>query len=248
VYFDWYELTYRYGVIPFGGNSTQVDMFGLPLVIRLRQRSSRYERVTGIALTREQVYARYRAEVGPAFRSLAGRYRILAPHIAPRFGPGGTDRDYMDSEIDAAWSKWADDGFSVNHLGESFSGRVTGDALSGTMDRTQPFSLAKPTSSDVLGCSGALASPGMSTADLALGAVLCAAFSRGIATQPTPLWYHRSTYYTMHPDNEYAGFFHSIAIGHRAYGFPYDDVNDQSSVAILPDAKPPSSLTITVGW
>jgi hypothetical protein len=65
------------------------------------------------------------------------------------------------------------------------------------MDGTQPFSLAKPTSSDVLGCSGALASPGMST---------------------------------------------------RAYGFPYDDVNDQSSVAILPNANPPSSLAITVRW
>jgi hypothetical protein len=50
------------------------------------------------------------------------------------------------------------------------------------------------------------------------------------------------------PDNEYAAFFHSIAIGHRAYGFPYDDVNDQSSAAILPDANPPTSLTITVGW
>jgi hypothetical protein len=25
-------------------------------------------------------------------------------------------------------------------------------------------------------------------------------------------------------------------------------VNDQSSAAILPDANPPSSLTITVGW
>ena len=116
------------------------------------------------------------------------------------------------------------------------------------MGGTQPFSLANPTSSDVLGCSGALASPRMSPADLALGAVVCAALSRGVATRPSALWYLPSAYYTAPPDNEYAGFFHTIAIGHRAYGFPYDDVNDQSSVAILPDANPPSSLTITVGW
>ena len=248
VYFDWYELTYQYGVIPFGGNTTQVDMFGLPLVVRLRQRSSGYDRVTGIRLTRREVYARYRAQVGPEFRSLAGPYRILAPHSAPRFQAGGTDDGYLNSEINAAWSKWAEDGFAVNHLGESFTGRVVGDVLSGTMDGSQPFSLAKPTSSDVLGCSGALASPGMSTADLALGAVVCAALSRGVATRPAALWYRPSAYYTSQPDNEYAGFFHSISIGHRAYGFPYDDVNDQSSVAILPDANPPSSLTITVGW
>jgi hypothetical protein len=248
VYFDWYELTYRYGVIPFGGNTTQVDMFGLPLVIRLQQRSSRYDRVTGIKLTRQQVYTRYRADVAPAFRSLVGRYRILAPHVSRRFGPGGTNHAYLGSEIDAAWSRWAEDGFSVRHLGQTFSGRVTGDVMSGTMNGTEPFSLHKPTSSDVLGCSGSLASAGMSTADLALGAVLCAALNRGVATRPTSLWYRPSAYYTERPDNQYSALFHSISIGHRSYSFPYDDVNDQSSVAILPNAKAPSSLTVTVGW
>jgi Beta-1,3-glucanase len=69
-----------------------------------------------------------------------------------------------------------------------------------------------------------------------------------VASQPTAVWYRPFDYYTAHPDNEYADFFHSIAIGHRAYGFPYDDVNDQSSIAILPDPNPRSSLTITVGW
>jgi hypothetical protein len=102
VYFHWYELTYRYGVTPFGGNTTKVDMFGLPLVIGLRQRSSGNNRVTGIRLTRREVYARYRADVGPAFRSLAGRYRILAPHTAPWFGPAGPGRGYLNSEIDVA--------------------------------------------------------------------------------------------------------------------------------------------------
>jgi len=101
----------------------------------------------------------------------------------------------------------------VNHLGESFTGRVIGDVLSGTMGGTQPFSLANPTSSDVLGCSGALASPRMSPADLALGAVVCAALSRGVATRPSALWYLPSAYYTAPPDNEYTGFFHTIAIG-----------------------------------
>ena len=34
VYFDWYEFTYQFGVIPFGGNTTQVDMFGFPMTAR----------------------------------------------------------------------------------------------------------------------------------------------------------------------------------------------------------------------
>jgi len=76
---------------------------------------------------------------------------------------------------------------------------------------------------------------------------LCAAFNRGVALN-TANWYNPAAYYTNSTHNDYAGFWHQIAIDHRAYGFPYDDVNDQSAVKILPDANPPSSLTIGIGW
>jgi len=35
-------------------------------------------------------------------------------------------------------------------------------------------------------------------------------------------------------------------VEHDAYGFPYDDVNDQSGVQILDNSAPPSMLTISV--
>jgi hypothetical protein len=87
----------------------------------------------------------------------------------------------------------------------------------------------------------------MSTTALELGAEFCAAFNRGVA-QNTANWYNPAAYYTGNVKNDYAQFFHTIGIGHRAYGFAYDDINDQSSVRILPNANPPTSLTIGVGW
>ncbi|MEZ0076027.1 hypothetical protein ABH927_005403 [Planotetraspora sp. GP83] len=97
-------------------------------------------------------------------------------------------------------------------------------------------------------CSGALASAGMSTVELEFGAEFCAAFNRGVALN-TANWYSPASYYpAATPKNDFAGFFHTIGIDHRAYGFAYDDINDQSSVKILPNSNPPSRLTIGIGW
>jgi hypothetical protein len=46
----------------------------------------------------------------------------------------------------------------------------------------------------------------------------------------------------------YAAFFHTVGLDQRAYAFPYDDVNDQSSVQILGNANPPTGLTLGIGW
>ncbi|HEX7733669.1 MAG TPA: beta-1,3-glucanase family protein [Ktedonobacteraceae bacterium] len=105
----------------------------------------------------------------------------------------------------------------------------------------------KPTTSDVFQCSGALASAGMTTQALELGAEFCAAFNRGIALN-TANWYNPAAYYTGSIKNDYAMFWHSICLNHKAYGFAYDDVNNQSSVAILSHANPPTALTLGIGW
>ncbi|MFF3014346.1 hypothetical protein [Streptomyces sp. NPDC057939] len=45
-----------------------------------------------------------------------------------------------------------------------------------------------------------------------------------------------------------AVFLHTIGIGGRAYGFPYDDVNDQPSVRILGNSAPPTGPALGIGW
>lgn len=244
--FDWYEFTYQYGAIPFGGNTTQVDQFGIPLTVRLQQTSSGYDRRTGITLSRAQVFKRYRARVSRPFKGLASRTRILAPRSAAAFDAGGGYADLLDPAIDRAWNAWRD-GFRLTRLGQTFTGQVTGDQLTFTKDGAGPFVVDKPSSPDVFQCAGTLASAGMSTTALELGAELCAAFNRGVALG-TNDWYRPSAYYRARLDNDYAAFFHAINIGRRSYAFAYDDVNDQSSVTILPNAQPPTRLTIGIGW
>ena len=247
VVFDWYEFTYRYGVIPFGGNTTQVDLFGLPLTARLVQTAIGYDQTVGITLTRDQVRSRYAAAVGAPFQSLVTPQRIVAPRSSPAFKPGGAQANHLAGAIEAAWSRYTSSQFTLAQPGHSFTGRVAGGRLQFTKNGVGPFFLGKPTTKDVVECSGALASPGMSTTELELGAEFCAAFNRGVALD-TAKWYNASSYYPAGAKNDYAGFFHTVNLGNRAYGFAYDDVNDQSSVRILPNANPPSSLTIGVGW
>ena len=81
--------------------------------------------------------------------------------------------------------------------------------------------------SDILGCAGPLAGQPDK----------CAALNRH-GTRP-------ADYYQAAPANFYADFWHDNAIGHRAYGFPYDDVNAQSTYVSHSD---PQYLLVAVGF
>ncbi|WP_406367832.1 glycoside hydrolase family 64 protein [Streptomyces sp. NBC_01546] len=245
VYYDWYEYTYVYGQVAFGGNTTQVDQFGFPITSRLRQTSSGHDTTRGITATRAEVMQRYASSVGPAFRPLQNNYRILAPRSSELFQPGGAAQDHLTAAIDQAWAHYTTHPFTLNRLGETFSGRVTGSTLTFGKNGAGSFTLRKPTSPDVMACAGAMAS-GNDT-EKQLGAEFCAAFSRGVALDTTA-WYSPAAYYTGPAKNDYAGFFHTVGLNQRAYGFPYDDINDQSSVQILGNSEPPTGLTLGIGW
>ncbi|MEV0643969.1 glycoside hydrolase family 64 protein [Phytomonospora sp. NPDC050363] len=247
VYFDWYEFTYVHGLVPFGGNTTQVDLFGFPMTARLTQTAIGYDQTIGLTLTRDEVRSRFTQAVSGPFDGLMDSRRILAPRSSPAFRPGGAHAGFLQGYIDAVWNQYANSQFTLTRLNQTFTGRVSGGRLQFTKDGAGPFYLNKPSSADVLSCSGALASPGMAVTELELGAEFCAAFNRGVAAR-TSDWWRAASYYAGSPDNEYSAFFHTVSIANRAYGFPYDDVNDQSSVKILPNANPPTSLTITAGW
>ncbi len=245
-YYDWYEFNYTPGSASFFGNTTPVNMFGLPLLATVKQTATHFNQTRGIRLTRAQVYARYRATVKPPFKALANQYRILSPDGTPAFA-SGAGAGYLQSAIGAAWKQWQS-GFSLSTAGTTFTGKVSGNTLSGTTNTGASFSITEPTTGNVFACDGTLAQPGASSASAELGADLCAAFNRGVVAEPTANWYTAAKYYKQAPYNQYAGFFHSISIGHAAYGFPYDDVNQQSSTSALPNSQAPTSLTLTVGW
>ena len=91
------------------------------------------------------------------------------------------------------------------------------------------------TTQNIFGCAGSMASnPNM-----------CAALNRHVATLPSDQQADPSRYYQAAPANYYAKFWHDHAINNLAYGFPYDDVNSQSSFVSHAD---PQWLEVAVGY
>ncbi|NNM67311.1 MAG: hypothetical protein HKM06_04780 [Spirochaetales bacterium] len=284
--FDWYEFTYVNVAanpsvaatypngVHFGGNTTQVDMFGLPMSVRLIQKETSYDQSVGIDTTewtRAQIFAAYEGFVNPAFLSLVlpNKARIVAPGKALASGLSGSYSTYLDSTISAAWS------YYQTHTLNLTGGAVGGQIYTGSVDpvsqkftfyyyaysgatKQGPFYISLPSTEDVFAGNGNLAtidpatqadgsSPPDGWIELALEAQFCAALNRGVFTNGSE-WSTPDLYYpSSTPHNDYAEFWHTLSGSGLAYGFCYDDVNAQSSVQILPNDDPPDNVIVTIG-
>ena len=91
----------------------------------------------------------------------------------------------------------------------------------------------------------------VSTQDILLGVGgaadpgTCAGLNRHVYTNAQSTWGDPNTYYKAAPANYYAQFWHTHAINHLAYGFPYDDYANQA--AYLTPANP-KGILFRVGW
>jgi hypothetical protein len=88
---------------------------------------------------------------------------------------------------------------------------------------------------DIFGCAGSLASQ----------PAMCAALNRHVAHLPQSQWNTPGLFYQAAPANYYSRFWHDRAINRLAYGFPYDDVTEQSSFISHGN---PQYLLVAVGW
>ena len=244
--YDRYDFDWAFGRVAFSGNTTQVESFGLPYTVRLKRASTGDDRPAGIALGRNAVFGAYERAVGVPFRSLAGPARIIAP-FRGTFRPGQPGQDYLQPAIDEAWRRYSVSPFQLQLPGELFTGGVVDGRLRFFRNAEGPYTIARPSTYDVMAGANALASG--NDAQRRLGAQLCAAFNRGVADD-TSKWLAASAYYPADGlKNDYAMFFHAIGLDRRACGFAGDDVNDQGSVQRLPDADdPPTSLALHIGW
>jgi uncharacterized protein involved in high-affinity Fe2+ transport len=98
---------------------------------------------------------------------------------------------------------------------------------------------ATETTEEVFGCAGG-GSP-----DLSGDPTLCAALNRGVAQDSATEQDTPADYYQNPPYNYYSAFWHSVAINGLQYGFPYDDVDGQSSDFSTSDAQ---YVQVAVGW
>ena len=248
--FDWYEMSYAYGQVPFGGNTTQVDQFGLPMKVTLEQASSGYSGVRGLTATRAAVFASFAQQAPAEFQSLIVKDSAGNPLriVAPRTSAPGALGTWLDGAVNAFWTKFKTQPFTYRFAGYSVTGGIDANSqfaytvTNGGVSKS--YTMRKPTTTEIFACSGPFAGVGPQGAFLA---ELSAAFNRGVATTPD-LWGTVTAYYPAGQRwNSFAKFFHDLGVEKYAYGFPYDDVTSQSSVQILGNAQPPSRLTIAVG-
>lgn len=228
----------------YWGNTTRVDFFSFPMITRLvgHTQYETYDKTVGDIGTRDEIFAKFLNNAPEAFKTCVTDKRIIAPCKAA-FNTGQAYGNYFDAYINEFWAKYANEDLVFSSEAGAFTGRVVGDKMQFTKagDSTIYY-VDKPTTQDVLEGKGAFDRG--NSVEKAIEAQLCAAFTRGVATEPSK-WYKPSEYYKNSINNYYAGFFHENSVVGLAYGFCYDDVNDQSTLLQYDNAD---ALIIDLKW
>jgi hypothetical protein len=235
----------------YWGNTTRVDFFSFPVVTRLVGQggynnypgdSDVYDKTVGDVGTRDEIFAAYKASAPSAWQSLVNNDRIMAP-CKSTFNEGQVNGNYFDAYINEFWNKYSNETLVFKCDAGTFRGKVSGDHMVFTKDGDSgTYTVYKPTTQDVLEGKGNF-NRGNST-ELVIEAQLCAAFNRGVATDPDN-YQNPSAYYKSGTYNYYSAFMHQHSVNNYAYGFCYDDVNDQSTLLHYTN---PTALVIDLKW
>ncbi|MGC9377321.1 glycoside hydrolase family 64 protein [Streptomyces sp. MH13] len=204
-------------------NTTMVDMFSVPLAIRL---TGAEDQTTGTVRTGGRAAAFDALRKVDEFAPLVvDDTRIIAPGHG--LDAGLFPEDYLAPYIDEVWSAYTGRDLRITTRAGTFTGRVRGDRL--TFDGPAQVSFARPSTRDVLFCDGALAAPNDGTTG-PVAAVLGAGFNRSTllspAVQPTT---DAVAFYRTALTNHYSKAVHAATEDGRAYGFAFDDVADFAS-------------------
>jgi hypothetical protein len=250
VYFDTIEFTIDQS--GFFGNTTQVDLFGFPLRLKLQSQGQRTEQV-GVTGSRESVFQKYVSSVPAEFKELGtdqAPYRI----IAPKHGAFSQAKDptYFEEYIQEVWQHYAANQLVIEH---PVFGTLTGQVINDVFTFTRPkdhntYQLLRPQTWEVFAAAGTLVN-GRNDIEKAIGAQFTAALNRHVALDynvwggPTSTFCDPSRFYKSPPANYYAQFWHQNSINNKAYGFDYDDVCAHST---LLQSKHPKELEVSVGW
>ena len=201
-----------------------------------------YDKVVGDIGTRDEIFRAFTNEAPAPFKTLVKEDRIIAPCKAS-FNTGKEYGNYFDGYINEFWTKYASEELKFTTESGKFTGKVVGDQMQFTREGDATvYHVGKPTTQDVLEGKGAFDYG--NSVEKAIEAQLCAAFNRGVATEPDK-YYKISEYYKGSIYNFYAGFFHKHSVLGLAYGFCYDDVNDQSTLLQYNNSD---ALVIDLKW
>ncbi|MFB4197676.1 beta-1,3-glucanase family protein [Streptomyces carpaticus] len=216
-------------------NVTMVDMFSVPLDIRLQG-------------TADQTAGRLKDGGRRQIFTEAGRHEAFAPLVigdrrvlAPSHGldAGLFPTGYFDSYIDRIWA----DGHQLNiRTNEGYyTGRATGGRL--VFNGPAEVIVDRPTTRDVLFCDGALHAPNDGIRG-PVAAILGAALNRTTAhSHPEQPVTDAAAFYQHDVTHHYAKALHAAMVDGRAYGFAFDDVADFASYV---QDHAPQQFTLTI--
>jgi hypothetical protein len=255
--YDWYEFNNNNGIFI---NTTQVNQFGLHLLLDVWGSGGSFHQQVGITESVAQIESEFATQVPAQFQppSAISNLRIFSP-ANYSMAAGGANANYFDSYIGSAWSGYSTTPLTITLNGRQFTGTATG--ATPTFSEVSPvaanvgetFVVQQPSTQDVLGCSVTMASgvpvTNATTQDennvqLQLENQICAATNRGVLLHPAN-WANASAYYGTTPANFYSQFWHNHSIGGLAYGFSYDDNNNQSTTITMPQ---PEHISFGIGW
>jgi beta-galactosidase len=258
VHYDWYEFNYAAN----GGifiNTTQVNQFGLPLLLDVWGAKETYHMQVGINESIANLDQEYVSQTPTVFHTPAPTdLRIISP-AQTTFGAGGANGNYFDSTIANAWTQYSSSPLTITVNGRQFNGMASGATMTFTevnpaaANVGETFVVQLPSTQDVLECAGTMAagvagsSPQQqdeNAIQLQLENQICAATNRGVLLAPTN-WATASAYYQTSPANFYSWFWHQHSVGGLAYGFSYDDNNDQSTTITT---QLPEHMAFGIGW
>jgi beta-galactosidase len=256
VHYDWYEFNNQNGIFI---NTTQVDQFGLPLLLDVWGAGGSFHQQVGITETVAQIDSEFASEVPAQFQPpTMSNLRILSPSKLS-MAPGGANANYFDSYIASSWASFNNTPLLITLNGRQFSGTTTGQTFTFTevnpaaANAGETFIVSQPSTQDVLECAGTMATgvPGNTpqlqdenAKQLQLQNQVCSAINRHVLLSPAD-WTNVSAYYGTTPANFYSQFWHKHSIRGLAYGFSYDDNNNQSTTVTTPQ---PEHMAFGIGW
>ena len=270
-HFDWYEFTSGLnadGTPNIYINTTQVDQFGLPLLLDVWDASAEINvggvtanhGQTGINESVAAIDQEYASQTPSAFHlNPVSDLRIPAP-AKDTFAVGGVNATYFDSYVNSVWSYFATNPLTImlNNGSRQFAGNTTATSFVFTEKNLNNgayvggnYTVGKPTTPEILACDGVFNNDGnnghggpQAGGTLALEVQLCAAFNRHVVQNPST-WTLPADFYLGAPANYYAQFWHAHSVGGLAYGFPYDDASGFSSTI---QSSHTQHMAFGIGW
>jgi len=240
--FDWME--FAEGSDWIYCNTTQVNMFGIPYTMGLYNVGGGLNGASGIPDCYSDIVAKYEAYMNSIpgasiFNSLVGSVRILAPADGT-FAAGAANGTYFDNYISQLWTEYQSTPLVISTGGNTYYGTTTGPGSQMTFTGPGgPYYVGYPNTQEALAADGVFASG--NPTELALEVVMSAGINRHVLDNAANL-NNPTAFYQTAPSNYYSAFFHTVNLNKLAYGFPYDDDDNQSDLLVSNNAR---ALAIT---